>query len=177
MNPFPAPPRPPEKKGKSGCLIAVMIVGGVVVLGIVGSLIAAAVFFSSEKGRNIASALGKGMEAMQAGIAAPGTDELRALGCSTAAVLKAGDLMEIVEPFFDAGSKEHPEEREKLMVMCRVDLGKPLPSCDEVAKVYVTAVGAAAAPFVVAVQGQGSGKAACSNAYTELGELIGPESL
>ncbi len=159
-----APPAP--KKGSNGCLIALAIVGGLVLL-VVG-VVAFGVyrFAGSKEGKAVFGVLGDMTKAMGEAQSAPGAAEVRALGCDQAMVMdmeKMGSLFE----YLDAGT---PNGAFSTVVICQVGvLAKP-PRCDDVAKTYVAAVKAPARGFAVNVNHSGSG--ACSTLYDVHGTKV-----
>jgi hypothetical protein len=160
-------PRPAAKKN-SGCWIALAIVGGLAL--VVGGLIAFGVyrFATSKEGRTIIAVVGEGATIMRDAQNAPGTKQLRGIGCKQAFVIDGEKLKKLAERF-DGGtsSGEMP-----LIVMCSHGyLGTP-PTCDAVARTYV----AAASPsrsFAVNVQQQGRNQALCSSLYQPDGTRAG----
>jgi hypothetical protein len=146
------PQQPPPKKGMSGCVIALLIVGG---LGIVIALVVGIFVWKAAKVIT---------EAAQEGLNAPGSAELRAAGCDAALIMD----MSKISTIFDAGSTSAPES---VIVSCNVAAGKAEPKCDDLAKVYVHAVGSAHGNFLVQVQSQG-GAAACKKVYGPTGTFL-----
>ena len=173
MNPNPMPPPAAPKKKMSGCAIALIIVGGIFVVLVIAAGIGLAVFLRSDTGRKVFDVVDKTGKAVSKGINAPGTKEVRAAGCPQAIVLDMADMAGIVDDFIDAGAGRTgiPDE---LMVLCQGNFGDKLPSCDEVAKAYVGAVGMADKPFTVSVRRQGNNHALCEVKYSMSGENQGP---
>lgn len=172
MTPSPLSPPPAAKKPSgcsSGCLIALLVVGGVVmIIGLVGvfALWRAA---SSEEGQKVMKAIGKGAQLAARGINGPGAQEVRDLGCPEAFVLDMNEMMDLVELFTDGGLKDVGTS---VMVMCQGSFGQ-LPSCDEVAKAYLTAKGRPPGDFVVMVKTKNQKKEQCTRRYSETGEDLG----
>jgi hypothetical protein len=149
------PPPPAAKKGPSGCLVALMIVGGIVVLiGLVLGVVAYR-FATSPDGKKIVSAVASGATLITKAQSAPGTAELRARGCKVAMVIDAADLEAIAEAFGDGGTPR-ASDGERVQVQCAPGRGVAAPTCNEVASTYVAAVGRAAGPFAVSVGANGS---------------------
>ena len=73
----PQPTAPAPKKKMSGCLIALLIVGGLAGLVCIGSAIAVWMAARSDAGKKIVSAIDQGVKLAQDGMNAPGAAELR----------------------------------------------------------------------------------------------------
>ena len=112
----------------------------------------AGVYFltQTEQGQKIAEVVGQATEIAQAGMNAPGAEELRQLGCDTAIVMELGDLAGMMEVFEETG--ELPEEQARTkMVLCQINLlGGDPPSCEAVVRTYIEAA-APDRPFMVGV--------------------------
>ena len=110
MTPMMPPQMPPpaQKKGMSGCMIAfivVSIVGFVtaVVVGVAIYLVA-----TSNAGKTAIKLVGEGSKLAQKGLNAPGTAELRTLGCEQAVVLDMKDVGDMMNDVFDAAWASTP---------------------------------------------------------------------
>lgn len=174
MNPpahAPQPQRPPPKSGR-GCLIALAIFGGVIVLGVVGMVVGIVMFAKSADGKKIIGIVGEGIEITQESLNAPGTSELRALGCEQAMVMDLEKFVTMASKYADA-AVDGGTGKFRLMVTCQKRIGSA-PSCADVASTYVKAVGTPAGRFAVTVQRSG-GARQCSRLYdvdgTDLGEV------
>jgi hypothetical protein len=176
VNAFPPPQPPPQqpsspqppghgppKKSGNGCLIALGIVGGIFLFA--GLVVAFFIyrFANSPDGKKIVSAVASISEAANA----PGTKELRALGCKKAAVIDVGQLQAIADTFVDAGTAE-TGGHSRIAVTCTTSRGAMAPTCEQVAATYVGAVGRVSAPFL-AVVGPNGGPAECQQEYSEEG--------
>jgi hypothetical protein len=161
--PLPAP----KKKGSSGCLIALAIVGGLLIL-IVG-IAAYGVYRVSQspEGRKVFGAIREVQRTAVDAATAPGTAELRRLGCQQAMVM---DLNNMVKLFAgDAGLPAGTEEGPMLLVNCQLGLlAKSIP-CGEVARTYVAAVGSAKGPFQVHVTAPAKGPQ-CVECFDQTGQ-------
>jgi hypothetical protein len=161
---------PPPKKSSNGCVIAVVVVGALAVLG--GLVIAGITYYvaSSDEGKKIVSAVVDGAQMIQEAQSAPGTAELRKLGCSEAMVMDMERLANIVDQFDDGGL---PTGQVSVMVTCQVGVfGGKGPSCDEVAATYLTAAPAPSKPFAVTVAQQPGSQFACSHLYAPDGTSL-----
>lgn len=162
---MPGPAPAPASKNR-GCLIALAVVAGLALLTcLVGSVVAWR-FAQDPEVQKVLTAVGAGAKLAAEGNKAPGTDELRAAGCGEALVIDGRAMTNLLVAFADAGVDAEVEPG--MMVMCQGNLsGKPLPSCDEVARVYVRAV-APTRGFTVSVASSDPTKQ-CNEQYDETG--------
>jgi hypothetical protein len=160
---------PPKKKSGSGCLIALAIVGGLVLLVVAVGAFGIYKFSQSKEGKMIFGVAGETIKIMTEAQAAPGAAEVRALGCDQGMVL---DLEKMQKLFSYLDASAPPSGEFSVMVMCQVGYGndKP-PSCDQVSRAYRSAVGAPARGYIATVQKQG-GHAACSVLYDPSGKKV-----
>lgn len=162
---------PPKKKGMSGCLLAFLIVLGLFVLG--GGITAFLIY------REFGSFFGAAHDAMlevQKAQKAPGTKELRSLGCEEAMVVDGKKLLAIGQRVEDEVAKRQNRTAKKLedksigvVVYCKNTIGET-PTCDKVASSYVGAVSPTES-FVVSVMHLGDTE--CSATYSSDGKKTG----
>lgn len=165
---------PPRKKKGNGCAIALMVLVGITVLGVLGFGIAMWRVMSTPEGQQIWKAASGTMRLVQEAQNAPGAREVaKQGGCQQALVMDMEKMAELVESFQpDAGARKGVRDlEEKTMVTCQVGFTKTPPSCEEIARIYVDAAHPKA-PFRVTVQQQGSGKPACDRSYDESGATL-----
>ncbi len=181
MQPLP-PPRPPAwgpppgrgyppgvpapKKSGHGCLIALGITGGVLLLLaiLVGVVVHRAA--TSPEGRKVLGMVRDTARVVGESASAPGTKELRDLGCESAMVMDLNSWLKVFAA--DAGPPKSTGQLE-LFVICAAGMFKTPPSCEQVAQTYVRAVGSARGPFQVMVQKQGRNKPVCAVCYDQSG--------
>jgi hypothetical protein len=158
----PGAPGPGTKKKMSGCLVALAVVAGVILFS--GLVVAVVVyrFVKSPDGQKIVSAVSSGAALVSEATNAPGTKELRTLGCSQAMVIDAAKVQAIAAALVDGGSDGVPSAA-PLQVVCVTARGRSL-GCDAVAATYVQAVGRAAVPFAVSVGASGA-QPTCEGTY------------
>jgi hypothetical protein len=168
---YPGAP-PPKKSSNRGCLIALAIVGSLGLLSVIGVAIAIYSIAQNEDVRKIASAVGEGMEIMKEAQTAPGTDELRKLGCDQAMVLDMQRLAKLAEGFHDGGTAMPPDMPGKL-VMCIVRETSSAPTCAATSKAYLAAVPTPTKRFAVTVEAQQNKKTQCSEVYDPTGKSLG----
>jgi hypothetical protein len=159
----------PAKKGPNGCLIALAIVGGIIlVIGLAIGFVAYR-FATSPDGKKIVSAVASGATLALKAQNAPGAAELRAHLCKGAAMVVDGDdLVSLAEALGDGAAPAPVPADERIQVFC-TPAHDPAPTCNEVAATYVAAVGGrAAGPFVVAVGVNGE-DTSCRVKYTATG--------
>lgn len=162
-----AAPAPAPKKKMSGCLIAIIVVGGLTVLVVVLAAVGALKVLSSSEGQKIVRFVGDSAKMMEEAQRAPGTQELRAKGCMQAMVVDMDRMASLVKDLSpDAGDLPPGGERE--LVSCTVDMFGTAPECDALATAYVAAA-SPKRPFRVTVQKQGGQRAECTKVYTAEG--------
>jgi len=172
------------KRKRSGLLVLVYVLaaaGGLVIL--VGGIILvitgikAALFFGSEDGQRMVEGIKETVEIAKEAQDAPGTEELRAAGCDTASVMNLGDMMGAVSNFVGEEDKKELEEiaeSQMTMVICQVSFGSADPiECDELARIYGSAVPDAPDEFMVQSQKAGRVKDHCVGVYAPDGTFIG----
>lgn len=164
-------PQPPRKSGMSGCLIALTVVGVVAVLGTCGAGVTVYLVATSKAGKATIKLVGGATKIAAEGASAPGTPELRALGCDPAMVMDAKEVADLLNDALDAGVQMTGAEG--LLVTCQVPARSAAPTCDDVAKTYVRAVGRARADFTVNVQKQGEPGPVCETSYDPEGRAKG----
>jgi hypothetical protein len=169
--PVPNPP-PQGKKGSSGCLLALGITGGVLLLlaGVVG--VVAWRVLKSDTAQEIIGFIGDATEVTQRALNAPGTEQLRQQGCEQAMVMDFDDFARMADRHFRRDGGLPLSTLKGRMVTCALAVGSAkTPSCDEIAATYVRAVGGrAGSSFTALVQRQGSGDGPlCQADYDEGG--------
>ena len=151
--------------------------GGFRIVGIVLLVLGVAVFAVCAGGAWWLSqneAVMDGLESITASISAPGTDELRAAGCSEAMVLDPGVFFRVAGELSQELGELAEGEAEGLLpdalVNCTTSADTDL-TCDEVAEVYRAAVPDLAGPFMAQVT---SGSAdPCQQVYAADGASLG----
>jgi hypothetical protein len=152
----PGPPQPPQKKGMSGCLIAALVVGGLGLLAIIAFVVVVAIIAK------------KAVGLAQEGMNAPGSAEIRALGCDVGMVT---DVSKVGAMFgLDAGSG--PGAAQAIVVCQMTSPQKAAPTCKEVAQTYVKAA-TPPGKFTVQVRANGRSQPYCQEIYNEKGVLLG----
>jgi hypothetical protein len=173
--PPPAPghaPRPPAKKSGNGCLVALSVVGGIILLGGLVTAFFVYRFVSSPAGQKLVSAVASGATLVSEATTAPGTKELRAIGCNPAMVIDGAQVLAIADALGDGGKTTVPPGEDRLAVVCATPRGATKPTCADVAATYVAAVGRAAAPFAVSVGASNGGKPQCEERFSADGVQI-----
>lgn len=163
---------PPKKKGMStGCIIAIVVV--LSFFGLVGGIVLYGAYkLSTNKDvQHVMSAIGEAAELATEAQAAPGTNELRAIGCEQAMALDAAKMQKLMGSFMDGGAPPPSAASDvDRIVMCQVGYGTA-PTCDDAAKAY--AKGASAhGKFMLTVQV--SKRTTCSGIYGTGGALVTP---
>lgn len=166
----------PKKKGMStGCIIAIVVV--LLFFGSIGAFVLVVGYAVSQDKdvQNVFGAIGDAAKIMAEAQTAPGTAELRALGCEQAMALDPQKMMKIADRFADAGTSPPsatPSDVDRI-VMCQVGAFGTAPTCDDAAKAYVRGA-SPTSKFMLTVQ-QGSSKhKQCSGVYSPAGAPLGP---
>ena len=167
------PAGPPPKKGMSGCLLALLIVGGLFLVTSIGG----GLWLYSEFGEF----MGAGKEMVEIAVEAekaPGTKEMKAAGCDEALALDMKRLMAVMERFEKEIAKREGRKQKPLdldvkeaqhVLVCKVKLGDP-PACDKVAKAYADAT-SPQGNFLVSVEKLGTAK--CAERFDPKGKSLG----
>jgi len=164
----PSQARPAPKKSGNGCIIALAVVGGLVLLTVATVAFGIYRFAGSKEGKAVFGMLGDMTKLMAEAQSAPGAEEVRALGSDQAMVLDMEKMGSVFE-HLDAGV---PKGGWSVMVMCQVGvLGTP-PRCDDVARTYVGAAKAPPAGLAVTVTHAASQAGACSALYDAKGTRL-----
>jgi hypothetical protein len=169
---------PPKKKGMStGCIIAIVAV--LLFFGGIGAVVLAIGFAVSQDKdvQNVVGAIGDAAKIAADAQNAPGTAELRALGCEQALAIDPVKMLKIADRFVDAGSAPPSATPPDvtMMVMCQVGTFGVPPACDDAARAYVRGA-SPRGKFMLSVQ-RGSNKSTqCSGMYSASGALLGPGS-
>jgi hypothetical protein len=162
------------RTSRSGCLIALYVVLGLVVLVLVVGSIGAWLFLRSETGQRLVRATREGISLATEAARAPGTQQLREAGCSQAMVLPMRRMTELFESLgADMGDAQEALDRDEIVVMCQMGGGETAaPSCDDVARIFIDAAGEVPETFAVVVQNRSQRGAACDARYTKDGTRI-----
>jgi hypothetical protein len=167
----PQPPMPPQKKGMSGCMIAFIVVS---IVGLITAIVFGVAIYlvvTSKAGKTAFKVIGESTKIAQKGMTAPGTPELRALGCQTAMVVDLKDMNELMNDLLDGGPDA--SHLDGLIVTCDLPSRAAAIACDDVAKTYVSAVGGTAtANFVVTVKHHDNSRALCESTYDDTGTFL-----
>lgn len=166
---------PPPKKGMSGCLIAVLVVAGLVVVSVVVAGIGIWRVMESPEGQKIAKVIGEGSKIAEEARTAPGTAELRKAGCQEAMVLDPERMADLMRELGDAGAAKKDVEGAPRSIVCQVAALGKAPTCDSLAAVYVGAAHPGV-PFHITVQSQGGSKPSCVARYSPEGTRLAQQS-
>jgi len=118
-----------------------------------------------------ARVVGGAMRVMSEAAAAPGTGELRAVGCDRAMVFDTSRLAELARELEDTEA-EHGADPEVRLVVCQRASADAVPECDAVARRYVQAVPTQPGPFTVMVQSVQEQQTRCMSRYAADGQLM-----
>lgn len=167
-----APHQTTRKKGMHGCVVALLIFGGICLVGAIVAGVGAFAFVQSDVGQKAIRVVGEGKRLSDKGQSAPGAAELRAHGCDVALVLDGRDYDELNQLLEDASSIADSGVGDMKIIACQVQTGHPIPSCDDLAATYLAAVGGEAKfGFAVNVQQNGS-EPVCRSTYDAHGSLV-----
>lgn len=156
-----------------GCLLAFFIALGVGVVAVIGF----GIYLYKEFG-TLMGGIGEVAAVMLDAQNAPGTAELRGIGCDQAYAVDTVRLQKAIQKVEDEVAKKEGRAPKKIDIMkeggklvgCTVT-GTKTPTCEEVAKTYVSAT-YPNEPFMVNVSRQ-QGGATCSERYSADGKSLG----
>jgi hypothetical protein len=157
----------PKKKSGRGCLILLSVLGGLFFLGLVGVGVAAWTAASSPKGQQALRVL----QEMKAAQNAPGTRELKAIGCHQAMVIDMDTVGKDIQALFDSGVANPENLPAKLSVYCQPGPFDTPPTCADVARTFVKAAPPSEG-FLATVKRQADSKLLCSSLYSKTGEFV-----
>ena len=162
--PYGTPPAP--RKSGHGCLIAIVIVVAVllVLVIVVGVVVHRAA--TSPEGRKVLGIVRDTARVVGESANAPGTKEIRDLGCDSAMVM---DMSAWLRVFGADGGMPRQQGQIDRIVICGARLFGTPPTCDRVAQTYVGAVGTVPGPFQAIVQRQGRNRPLCAACYDASG--------
>jgi hypothetical protein len=165
---YPPPGMPPApKKSGHGCLIALGVTGAVLLVLVILVVVVVHRAATSPEGRKVLGIVRDTARVVGESASAPGTKEIRDLGCDSAMVMDLGAWMKI---FALDGGTPRPAPELDLFVICGAGVFKTPPTCERVAEAYVTAVGGTArGPFQAMVQKQGRNRPLCAVCYDARG--------
>lgn len=172
------PPLPgPTQARRSGCFIAVAVVLGLLVLVLVAGGIGAWLFLRSETGQRVRQTVSAGISLTRDAARAPGTEALRAAGCTEAMVVPTGRVFELLGEFAPEANRGNGPDadalREPIVVFCQLDVvDDRAPDCGEVARVYTGALQDPPERFGVMVLGEGRRGRVCEGAYARDGSRL-----
>ena len=159
-------PSPPKKT--NGCLIAALVVGGLVLVAGLGVGVLGWKAYSSLSPESRAGLAQELRESTAAG-QRPGADALRDLGCTGASVIDTRTMPTLTRSVVgeDAGAVEDT------IVECVPNVLAPEPiTCPKVASAYVRAVGRAPSRFRVIVRKTHGAPITCSESRTADGRAV-----
>ena len=178
---------PPKR---SGCVIALYVLFGVGLFFIVVGGLATWIFLQSERGQQLVTMMKEGAEWITEAVQAPGTEELRAVGCEVAMVSTASSAFELFSAFVPEEDKR-AELRAELeantggsdldemqLVICTVPgYQMETPGCDDLARTYATAVDTGSDAFYVFLMQDGGEEPICQGVFSSDGRLIAEPDL
>ena len=157
--------REPDRSGFRIFLYVLLALGGLGVLTCGGLL-----FFAA---RN--PAIRQFVETMAGSQSAPGTEQLRDAGCAVAQVFDFKSALELISEFDDREMSEAEALMDLTMVQCVLPKSDSSGlGCDEVAKIYSSAVPEPPDRFIVQVMVQVSSQVPCQVVYSADGTPIAP---
>jgi hypothetical protein len=167
------PKQPPAVKSSGrGCLVVVIAIGSLVVLGAIAAVVSVFNFARSDRGQELMSVAGEAQDLLEGAGKAEGMADLMDAGCEAAVELDLDRLRQLGSTFVDGGLEQFGSLHST--ISCTVAAAERTPSCDDLAKRYVQAVGGEAkGTFQLIITRSGRETPACSVKYSELGEKLG----
>lgn len=161
----------PVKKKSNGCLIALGIATGLLLLAGLGAGLLVWSALTGEKAQKAWKLAGGAIAMAQQARTGPGTRQLRELGCSEAMVMDLASFRQLAE---QAGGKVGEELQDAVIVACSVKPRAAAPTCEQVAETYRRAVPTPPGFFLVMVQREGGKEPECSSRFDASGAPLGP---
>jgi hypothetical protein len=160
------------KKKRSVFATIMIVLGGTFVFFLVVATAGFVLFLRSDTGKKVAGVMGEAMKMSKRAQNAPGTKELRGIGCAQAMVITPEDF-DAISAQLDAGPPPLRDTRSGIdeMVICSVNLWSDPPPCDLVAATYLRAVASRSGPFTVTSQKAGK-QASCTFLYDANGARL-----
>jgi hypothetical protein len=162
---------------KSGIPLVFKIMGVLMVIMILLVVMAVSFYRNCDNCKKFSSLAMDGFQEIQAAMVAPGTDEMRALGCTEAMALDMKKFEAFIDAFENDG--ESAEKKDPLlkttMVFCKKDsaLTPEGPECDDLVAAYISgAQPSEEDELAVVVQGQNSQSRYCGAVYSGTGEYL-----
>jgi hypothetical protein len=133
-------------------------------------------FLRSERGQKVIGVVQEGISMARDAAAAPGTDALRAAGCSQAMVMSSMRIFDLVD---EIATNQDPadknERKDQTYILCRFNAAEGEgPGCADMARVYAGAVPEPPPRLAVIVQSTRGGRARCQGVYAPDGSFIEP---
>ena len=154
-------------------MIAFIVVS---VIGLVTAIVAGVAIYlvvTSSAGQTAIKLVGGTTKLATKGLNAPGTTEIRAMGCEQAMVLDMKEFSALMNDAFDGGLGLGDAGLEGLEVECSLSASASPVACDDVAKTYLRAVGGtASAEFAVRVKRQNDTRPLCESTYDADGTFL-----
>jgi hypothetical protein len=164
-------------------MLALYVLFGLGVFVLVAGAAAVYLFLQSEQGEQILLAAKRGVELVAVASSAPGTEELREAGCEVALVDTANSMIEVILPLLPDQTAQE-EVRADLeagagrdldnlvVVFCTVPRLVPdAPECNDLARVYGSAIEFPPDEFLIVVAQQGENSPQCGGLYSADGQL------
>lgn len=165
----------PASRERSGFDLFLYFLMGFGVLLVVAAMVGLYLLFKTETGSKLVRGVKEISTVAREGFSAPGSEELRALGCENVFVASSERIVGAFGEFGpDAVPQEpEPERKDVLIVVCGSS-GGAAPGCSEVAAAYGAAVDAPA-EFAVSVTDNRlyRKKKICEGLYSPSGERLG----
>ena len=180
------PPAPYESqpKKRSGCLVALYVLFGIGLLGLVIGGIGVWAFLRTEEGQRVLQVAQDGAAWVVEASNAPGTPELRELGCEAAMVSNADAAVDVFMTLIPEAEKQEQlrndlasgagENLDELrIIVCTVGrFAGPAPDCAAISQTYSRAVYDAPDSFYVLAIRQGQDAPSCQGIYASDGTLL-----
>ena len=174
MNDRIPPVRPPRAK-RSGCVTALFIVAGIAGVLLITVVVSTWLFFRSDTGQRVVGLAREGINMGRAATNAPGTEVLRANGCTEARVMSMERMFDLLGEIAPGVTNDPDAQRfGRRLVVCEVPSADSGPDCAQVARLYGDAVADAPERFTVAVQQGSRRNPSCQGIYGRDGTLLEP---
>jgi hypothetical protein len=153
------------------------VAGGILLLFVAVIGVGVVRFLGTKEGKNVVTTVGEAAKIAMQAQSAPGTGEIRKIGCAQAAVMDARGWVRLAALASQDASVSENQAPASVLVSCTGNVLRTPPTCDDVLHAYVVAVPPPPGRIFVQVRGPTDRHALCSNLYEADGTFVGTMEL